>query len=68
LNPQQEPVKTGFAHQQEPVNPEVKLLTSRHRESMEDLTQMETRRRRNSNNEVKRSSSNHGVRPSGNKT
>jgi hypothetical protein len=67
LNPQQEPVKTGFAHQQEPVNPEVKLLTSRHRESMEDLTQMETRRRRNSNNEVKRSSSNHGVRPSGNK-
>ena len=64
-NPQTEPVKTGFAHQPEPVNPEVKLLTSRHRESLEDLTQMETRRRRNSNNEVKRSSSNHGVRPSG---
>jgi hypothetical protein len=48
-----------------PVNPDVKLLTSRHRESLEDLTQMETRRRRNSNAEVKRSSSNHGVRPSG---
>ena len=56
------PVKTGAA---QPVNPDVKLLTSRHRESLEDLTQMETRRRRNSNAEVKRSSSNHGVRPSG---
>ena len=62
------PVKTGNASpplQQPPVNPDVKLLTSRHRESLEDLTQMETRRRRNSNAEVKRSSSNHGVRPSG---
>ena len=62
---QPEPVKTGFGSQQEPVNPEVKLLTSRHRESLEDLTQMESRRQRTGNSEIKRSSSNHGVRPSG---
>jgi hypothetical protein len=62
---QPEPAK-AVAAQAEPVNPDVKLLTSRHRESLEDLTQMESRRRRSGGNtEIKRSSSNHGVRPSG---
>ena len=72
---QAEPVKSGYGQPEqakaaglthpEPVNPDVKLLTSRHRESLEDLTQMESRRHRSGNVEIKRSSSNHGVRPSG---
>ncbi len=41
---------------------DIRFVSSRARESsMEDLTQMDGRRR----NEVKRSSSNHGTRPSG---
>ena len=42
-------------------NSEIKFVSSRYRESMEDLTQMNSKTR----NEVKRSSSNHGTRPSG---
>jgi len=42
-------------------NSDVKFVASRQRESMEDLTQMNSKKR----SEVKRSSSNHGSRPSG---
>lgn len=41
---------------------DIKFVGARQRESMEDLTQMSSKKR----NEVKRSSSNHGTRPSGN--
>ena len=42
-------------------NSDVKFVSSRQRESLEDLTQMNSKKR----SEVKRSSSNHGSRPSG---
>ena len=40
---------------------DIKFVSSRHRESLEDLTKMTSKKR----SEVKRSSSNHGTRPSG---
>jgi hypothetical protein len=54
------PKPPGAASTPPPVD-SIQFMGSRQRESMEDLTDMDGRKR----NEVKRSSSNHGTRPSG---